>query len=133
MVDISLEKKEIKSLIYMLQSEDADNHTMAFETLKNIDINKFKGEIILMFKYGGHKIESWQENCLPAYQFLINVLKNKSLTSAQTLALIKSNKGSNNCIELFIEFFIRDMTRILENIGYDTKNFEINIKLKDNG
>jgi hypothetical protein len=32
-----------------------------------------------------------------------------------------------------MEYFVRDMTSMLEQIGYPTDSFEINIKLKDNG
>jgi len=32
-----------------------------------------------------------------------------------------------------MEFFIRDMSRMLESIGYPTDKFEINIKFKDDG
>jgi hypothetical protein len=32
-----------------------------------------------------------------------------------------------------MEFFIRDMSRMLESIGYPTDKFEIDIKFKDDG
>ena len=56
-----------------------------------------------------------------------------ALTSPKTLSLITEHGGSATSVELFMEFFIRDMTKMLGSIGYPINKFEIDIKLKDNG
>ena len=43
------------------------------------------------------------------------------------------NNASKESIELFLEFFIEDITYFLEDMGYPMEKLELNIKLKDNG
>ena len=133
MTKIIFDKEETRNLIMMLQSQDADNHIIAFETLKNVDFNKYVGEILVLYKFGGHKMEYWKLNCENLAAKLKETIDCKSLSSAATLSLITKHKGSKSSIELFMEFFIKDMTKMLESIGYPTDKFEINIKLKDDG
>jgi hypothetical protein len=127
------DKEETRNLLNMLRSPDADNHIIAFESLNNIDYKNYTGELIVMYKYSGHKLEYWQEKCLKGYEYLLKHVPDYQLTSPKTLSLIKDKKGSNASIEIFMEYFIKDMTQMLESIGYPTDAFEINIKLKENG
>ena len=126
-------KEETKNLIMMLKSEDADNHIIAFETLKNVDFKKYTGELLVLYKFGGHTMENWMLNCKKIATKLLDIKPETPLSSPKTLSLITKNKGSKASVELFMEFFIRDMTRMLESIGYPTDQFEIHIKLKDDG
>ena len=129
------DKEETKNLIMMLKSQDADNHIIAFESLKNVDFKGYIGELLVLFKFGGHNVDSWDKHCHKIAQKLFKVLDSVDgmLTSPKTLSLITEHKGSKNSIELFMEFFVLDMTRMLESIGYPTDSFDIQIKLKDNG
>ena len=127
------DKEETKNILNMLRSPDKENHTIAFETLKNVDFNKYIGELIVIYKYGGHKLEYWQEGCLDAYKVLIKTVPDHQLTSPKTLSLVKEKKGSGTAVEVFMEYFIKDMTKMSESIGYPTDAFEVNIKLKENG
>lgn len=126
-------KEEIKNLIMMLQSEDEDNHTIAFESLKSIDFKNCIGELIVMYKFIKHPLDVWETNCKPVIDKLKKVLDKDitNLSSPKTLSLITANNGSKASVELFMEFFVRDMTKMLESIGYPTDKFEIDIKLKD--
>jgi hypothetical protein len=127
------DKEETRNLINMLKSTDADNHIIAFESLKNVKFDDYVGEILVMYKYAAHKVEYWQEHCLPVYKKLIKIIPDRSLTSPATLSLITKHKGSKTSVELFMEYFVKDMTHLLQQIGYPTDSFEINITLKDNG
>ena len=128
-------KEETKNLIMMLKSEDADNHIIAFQTLENVNIKKYIGELFVLYKFGGHKEQYWIEHCKKISDKLISLIGEKpyALTSPRILSLITEHKGSATSIELFMEFFVRDMTKMLGSIGYPIDKFEINIKLKDNG
>ena len=127
-------KDETRNLIMMLQSDDADNHTIAFESLKNVDFNKYIGELFVLLKFGGHTMENWKLYCDKIANKLEKLIEeNTSLSTPKTLALITQHKGSKASVELFMEFFIRDMSRMLESIGYPTDKFEIDIKFKDDG
>jgi len=125
-------KDETRNLLMMLKSEDADNHLIAFESLKNVDFNKYIGELLVLYKFGGHTLNNWQ-NCKKIATKLLDIKPETPLSSPKTLSLITKHKGSKASVELFMEFFIRDMTRMLESIGYPTDKFEINIKFKDDG
>jgi len=133
MAKMIFDKEETRNLIMMLKSEDADNHIIAFETLKNVDFKKYTGELLVLYKFGGHTMENWMLNCKKIATKLLDITDKTPLTSPKTLCWITQNKGSKASVELFMEFFIRDMSRMLESIGYPTDQFEINIKLKDDG
>ena len=131
MAKMIFSKEETRNLIMMLQSQDADNHVIAFETLKNVDFNKYVGEILVLYKFGGHTMENWMINCKKIATKLLDLKPETPLSSPKTLSLITQHKGSKASVELFMEFFIRDMTRMLESIGYPTDKFEIDIKFKE--
>ena len=128
-------KEETKNLIMMLKSEDADNHIIAFQTLENVDIKKYIGELFVLFKFGGRNSDYWKENCKVVNNSIFKLIGDNpnNLTSPRTLSLITEHKGSATSIELFMEFFVRDMTKMLGSIGYPIEKFEIDIKLKDDG
>lgn len=126
------DKEETRNILNMLKSPDTENHTIAFETLKNVDFNEYLGELIVIYKYSGFELKYWQEHCLAAYKVLIDIVPDHQLTSPKTLSLIKGKNGSNTSVEVFMEYFIKDMTKMLESIGYPTDAFEVNIKLKEN-
>jgi hypothetical protein len=123
-------KEETKNIISMLQSPDKDNHHIAFQSLSALDFENYKGELIVLYKNAGHNLKYWQEHCLKAYEVLINLIPIEVLTSPKALSLIIANKGSDASIELFMEYFVLDMTKMLDAIGYPPDCFEVNIKLK---
>ena len=131
MAKMIFDKEETRNLIMMLQSQDADNHTIAFESLKNVDFNEYIGELLVLYKFSGHTIETWKKHCKSIADKLASKMDQTTLSSPKTLSLITQHKGSKASVELFMEFFIRDMTKMLESIGYPTDKFEIDIKLKD--
>lgn len=127
------DKEETKNLLNMLRSPDVDNHVIAFESINNVDLKNYIGELIVLYKYSRHKLEYWQEGCLKGYKELIKHVPDYQLTSPKTLSLISEKKGSSASVEIFMEYFIKDMTQMLEQIGYPTDAFEINVKLKEDG
>lgn len=134
MAKMIFSKEETRNLLMMLQSEDADNHLIAFESLKNVDFEKYIGELLVLYKFSGHSMSNWLANCNKiAMRFQNTFASEVLLTSPKTLSLITKHKGSKASVELFMEFFIRDMSRMLESIGYPTDKFEIDIKFKDDG
>jgi len=130
---MSFDKEETRNLLNMLRSPDVDNHVIAFESINNADLKNYTGELIVLYKYSRHKLEYWQEGCLKGYKELIKHVPDYQLTSPKTLSLISEKDGSIASVEIFMEYFIKDMTRMLESIGYPTDAFEINVKLKENG
>ena len=133
MAKMIFDKEETRNLMMMLKSQDKDNNIIAFESLKNVDFNKYVGELLVLYKFGGHTMENWMINCKKIATKLLDIKPETPLSSPKTLSLITKHKGSKASVELFMEFFIRDMTRMLESIGYPTDKFEIDIKFKDDG
>ncbi len=130
-------KEETKNLITMLQSEDSENHIVAFEALKNVDFKKYTGEILVLYKFGCTDINKWIENCKTISNKLLKIVGDekisntkKILTGPRTLSKIINNNGSKASIELFMEYFVLNMTEMLNDIGYPV--FEISVKLKNN-
>jgi len=125
------DKEETKNLLNMLQSSDKENHIVAFQALKNVDVDKYIGELLVMYKFSGVQRSDWSEAGKKIHSKLVSIVGESNLSSPRTLSLITANKGSKTSIELFMEFFTKDMIKILEQIGYPTKCFNINIQLKD--
>lgn len=126
------DKEETRNLMSMLQSEDKENHVIAFKSLSNVDFNKYVGELLVLYKFAHKDSKAWEDAGAVGKKLLkiINAGPG-TLTSPRTLNLITANKGSKASIELFVESFVRDMTRMLESIGYPTDKIEIDIKLKE--
>jgi hypothetical protein len=125
------DKEETRNLMSMLQSEDTENHVIAFKSLSNVDFNKYVGELLVLYKFAHKDSKAWKDAGAVGEKLLKLVDTDKALTSPRTLSLITANKGSKASIELFMESFVRDMTRMLESIGYPTDKIEIDIKLKE--
>jgi hypothetical protein len=125
------DKEETRNLMSMLQSEDTENHVIAFKSLSNVDFNKYVGELLVIYKFANKDSKAWEDAGTVGKKLLKLVDTDKALTSPRTLSLITANKGSKASIELFMESFVRDMTRMLESIGYPTDKIEIDIKLKE--
>ena len=46
---------------------------------------------------------------------------------------MSKNNASKESIELFLEFFIKDMTVFLQDLGYPMEKLVLDVKIKDNG
>ena len=131
------DKKETKNLLNMLRSSDTENAALAFEALKGVDIKKYLGELIVLYKFGKQTIQAWDANCYNcsiAIRTALNPYTKEygaELSTGSCLSAMTSNKSSNQAIELFMELFTDSMIGFLGQMGYPADKFEINIKLKD--
>ena len=125
-------KEETRNLLGMLKSEDTENHVVAFEALKNVDLKEYTGELLVLLKYGSASMSEWKDLCPKVYKkFEALGMDDKKLTGPKTLSLMTANKASKASVELFMESFVVDMVSFLDQVGYPTDKFEINIKIKD--
>lgn len=131
MEKVRFDKQETKNLLNMLQSSDEENHIVAFEALKNADLSNYLGELIVLYKFGKTNLKVWKTECPPAYKVLKFFEEEKSLTSAKCLGIMTNCNATKESVELFMEYFVRDMTGFLAQMGYPTEKFEIDIKLKE--
>jgi hypothetical protein len=112
MAKMIFDKEETRNLLNMLQSSDSENHIVALQALQNVDVDKYIGELIVMYKFSGIDKSNWSEAGKKIHNKLVSITGEGNLTSPRTLSLITANKGSKTSIELFMEYFVKDMTKM---------------------
>ena len=131
------DKEETKNLLGMLRSTDLENATVAFQALEGVDLKKYLGELIVLYKFGKSDIMMWGKEAPKCHKHLIKLLdpfakdNGSNLSTGVCLSAMTANNASNQSIELFMELFTDSMIGFLGQMGYPADKFEINIKLKD--
>ena len=131
------DKVETKNLLNMLRSSDTENATLAFEDLKGVDIKKYLGELIVLYKFGKKNMSIWEKQAPKCHKQLVKLIEpfikdtGTELSTGSCLSAMTTNNASNQSIELFMELFTDSMIGFLGQMGYPADKFEINIKLKD--
>ena len=130
---MKLSKAELNNLISMFSSSDAENHVIAFQAIENSGLTV--PELIVLYKYSKKDSIAWGKQAPRSYKLLIPVLSEQigSLSSARVLGLLTTHKADKLLVELFIENFVRDLTSMLGQIGYDMNKISIDVKIKDDG
>lgn len=130
---MKLSKDELNNLISMFNSSDEDNHVIAFQAIENSNLTA--PELIVLYKYSKKDSTAWGKQAPNSYKILIPILSEQigSLSSARVLGLLTTHKADKLLVELFIENFVRDLTSMLGNIGYDMNKISIDVKIKDDG
>lgn len=130
---MKLSKDELNNLISMFNSSDEDNHVIAFQAIENSGLSV--PELIVLFKYSKRDATTWGKQAPKSYKILMPILSEQigSLSSARVLGLLTTYKADKLLVELFIENFVRDLTSMLGNIGYDMNKICIDVKIKDDG
>ena len=126
-------RDELKNLINMFQSSDADNHIVAFHAIENSTLDN--NELVLLYKFSGQPFGQWNKEVPKTAQRIADVIGDEAiaLSSARVLGIITNNKAAKHVIETFLEFFIRDLTSMLGSIGYPMDKVDINVKIRDDG
>ena len=134
-----LSRKEVKNLVSMMKSSDKENRYLVYKVLEDLDLEANLGEVLVIFRYGNYRLDEWEHQCKNVYDFIINKLHDynggwdSKPTTSDILLLLTKNNVSKDSIELFLEYFMMNLGRMLDNMGYPTDKFELTIKLKDNG
>ena len=126
-------RDELKNLINMFQSSDAENHVVAFHAIENSKLDN--NELVLLYKFSGQPFAKWKHEIPKTAQRIADVIGDEAiaLSSARVLGIITNNKAAKHVIETFLEFFIRDLTSMLGSIGYPMDKVDINVKIRDDG
>lgn len=129
---MSFNKEETKNLLQMLKAGE-DNAHIAFQSLENSDLSNYFGELLVLFKHSKLGSKYWEENAPKCWELLGMHVSTSyvALTSGKCLSLLTEMQCSKVSIELFLENFVGDMVKTLDQLGYPTDKFEINISLKD--
>jgi hypothetical protein len=131
------DKEETKNLLSMLRSTDDENSVVAFQALEGVDVKKYSGELIVLYKFGKNDIMIWRKEAPKCHKHLVKLLdpfakdNGSNLSTGVCLSAMTANNASNQSIELFMELFTDSMIGFLGQMGYPADKFEINVKLKD--
>ena len=126
------DKEETKNLLNMLRSPDKENAVIAFESLKNVDIKAYIGELILLYKFGKQTNAVWEANCPKCFTAVSKEIDiDKTLSSGACISYMTNSNASIQSLELFIELFTENMVGFLGQMGYPVDKFDIILKLKD--
>ena len=130
---MKLSKAELNNLISMFSSSDSENHVIAFQAIENSNLTT--QELIVLYKYSKKDTITWGKQAPKSYKVLIPILSEQigSLSSARVLGLLTTYKANKLLVELFIENFVRDLTSMLGQIGYDMNQISIDVKIKNDG
>ena len=130
---MKLSKAELNNLISMFSSSDAENHVIAFQAIENSGLTV--PELIVLYKYSKKDSTVLGKQAPKSYKILVPVISEQigSLSSARVLGLLTTYKADKLLVELFIENFVRDLTSMLGQIGYDMNQISIDVKIKDDG
>lgn len=130
---MKLSKIELNNLISMFNSSDAENHVIAFQAIENSGLSV--PELIVLYKYSKKDTGVWLKQAPKSHKVLVPILSEQigSLSSARVLGLLTTHKAEKQLVELFIENFVRDLTSMLGQIGYDMNQISIDVKIKDDG
>jgi hypothetical protein len=131
-------KEETKNLLSMLRSTDDENAVIAFQALESVDVKKYLGELIVLYKFAKKTLVTWEKEAPKCYTVLFKALvpfykqdTEGALSTGACLSTMTANNASNQSIELFMELFTDSMIGFLGQMGYPADKFEININLKD--
>ncbi len=126
-------KDELKNLINMFQSGDAENHVIALHAIANSVLDD--NELILLYKFSGQPLSTWKREIPNTAERITGVIGDEviALSSARVLGIITKNRAANNVVETFLEYFIRDLTNMLGSIGYPMDKVDIQVKIRDDG
>ena len=134
-----LSRDEVKNLVNMMKSPDKENNYLVYKILEDLDLEANLGEVLVIFRYGNYRLDEWEDDCKKIHTFIIDKLHDynggwdSKPTTSDILSLLTKNNASKDSIELFLEYFMMNLGRMLDNMGYPTDKFELTIKLKDNG
>ena len=130
---MKLSKAELNNLISMFNSSDADNHVIAFQAIESSGLTV--SELIVLYKYSKKDHSAWEKQAPKSYRILVPVISEQigALSSARVLGLLTTHGADKLLVELFIENFVRDLTSMLGQIGYDMNQISIDVKIKDDG
>ena len=134
MEKVKFGKEETQNLLGMLKSTDIENHTVAFEALRNANLKKYLGELLVLYKYAKLPGSEWEKQCPEAWVIINKHVDSSTaiaLTSGKCMSIMTEHKTSKASIELYLEHFVVDMVGFLGQLGYPADKFNINIELKE--
>jgi len=129
---MELNKEIVENLLTMLNSEDKENAYIAMKAIEQYDFTgKNYGYLIYIYKFSKHGIDVWKTQSPAIASTLEKEFYQKPLSFSDGLNIMISKKLSKDALELFMERHVKDLVKMLGDMGYPTDKLEFNLQLKN--
>lgn len=130
---MEITKEEAENVMNMLLSTDKENAFMGFTALEAFKFNSDNiGYLIYFYKFSKYSINTWETDAPKSTKILKKFIEpDKPLTYAKAIQIMIDLKTSREAIELTLNRHVKELTMMLESMGYPTEKMIIDIKLKE--
>ncbi len=123
-------KEELKNIIEMLRSDDEENAYLAFQAIKQSDVNDIPA-IMTLYKFGNHGKSEWLQYANNYYISLMNAVEDTilldDLLPGECVFYMNSKNADPEIIEVFIEYYIKNVIAFAKQLNY---NLEVKLTKK---
>jgi hypothetical protein len=129
---MKINKQEAENILNMMLSTDQENGYIAFKAIEAHSFTKNDfGYLIYFYKFSKQSADEWKKNAPKAYKALSNYFNlSEPLTYAKGLATMISQKNDKEIIELFLSKHVKELSNMLESMGYPIDKLDFNLTLK---
>lgn len=129
---MKLNKQEAENILNMMLSQDEENGYMAFKAIEAHTFTKNDfGYLIYFYKFSKYTASDWEKNAPKAFKVLSSHFNlNQPLTYATGLATMISEKNEKEIIELFLSRHVKELSNMLESMGYPIDKLDFQLTLK---
>lgn len=115
-------KNELKNILEMLRSDDKENAYIAFEAIKQSDVNDIPA-ILTLWKFGNHGKSEWLEYANNYYISLMKAVEDTilldDLLPGECIFYMNSKNADPEIVELFIEYYIKNVIAFAKQLNYN--------------
>ncbi len=123
-------KEELKNIIEMLRSNDEENAYLAFQAIKQSDVNDIPA-IMTLYKFGNHGKSEWLQYANNYYISLMNAVEDTilldDLLPGECVFYMNSKNADPEIVEVFIEYYIKNVIAFAKQLNY---NLEVKLTKK---
>ena len=123
-------KNELKNILEMLRSDDKENAYIAFEAIKQSDVNDIPA-LLTLWKFGNHGKSEWLQYANSHYISLMKAVEDTilldDLLPGECIFYMDAKKEDPEIIEVFIEYYIKTVIAFAKQL-----NYKLQVKLTKN-
>tara|TARA_R110001606_G_scaffold237003_1_gene384996 strand:- start:622 stop:1008 length:387 start_codon:yes stop_codon:yes gene_type:complete len=123
-------KNELKNILEMLRSDDKENAYIAFEAIKQSDVNDIPA-LLTLWKFGNHGKSEWLQYANNHYISLMEAVKDTTLLDnllpGECIFYMSGKNADTEIIELFIEYYVKNVIAFAKQL-----NYKLQVKLTKN-
>jgi predicted nucleic acid-binding protein len=127
---MKFDKNELKNILEMLRSDDKENAYIAFEVIKQSDVNDIPA-LLTLWKFGNHGKSEWLQYANSHYISLMKAVKDTilldDLLPGECIFYMSGKNTDTEIIELFIEYYVKNVIAFTKQL-----NYKLEIKLTKN-